>query len=222
MDLSVLYNLTYGLYVVGSYCDGRPVGCVVNTCFQITSENPSVAISLNKNNFTLEALRRNPRFSLSIVAEDTDPAIIGKFGFVSSKDVDKYTGFGYHTLEGAPVVEGRFCGRLVLDAFNFVDCDTHVLVLARLVATEKGRGTPMTYSYYHNVVKGKAPKNAPTYRREEEEKPAEEAPAASVEANNRHRYRCDICGFEIECEGELPADYVCPLCGADRSHFVEF
>lgn len=218
MDLTVLYNLTYGLYVLGSYCDGRPVGCVINTCFQVTSDNPSVAISLNKNNYTLEAIRRNPRFSLSIVAEDTDPAIIGKFGFLSSKNVDKYAQFGYHTLEGAPVVEGNFSGRLVLDAFEFVDCGTHVLVVARVVDTAKGTGTPMTYAYYHNVIKGKAPQTAPTYRKEEEtQKEEAKAPAQKTP----RRYRCDICGYEVECEGELPPDYVCPLCGIDRSHFIE-
>lgn len=81
MNLTPLQKITYGLYVVGCYSDDRPVGCIINTCFQVTSENPVLAISLNKNNFTLDAIRRNPRFSLSILAEDTDPSIIGKFGF---------------------------------------------------------------------------------------------------------------------------------------------
>ena len=52
MDVTVLYNLTYGLYVVGAMDGERPVGCVINTCFQVTSQNPIIAISLNKNNYT--------------------------------------------------------------------------------------------------------------------------------------------------------------------------
>ena len=82
MDLKVLYKLTYGLYVVGAFKDGRAVGCVVNTCFQITNDVPRVAVALNKNNYTLEAVKENKRFSLSIIAEDTDPSVIGRFGFM--------------------------------------------------------------------------------------------------------------------------------------------
>ena len=73
MDLTVLYKLTYGLYIVGAFKDGRPVGCVINTCFQVTSENPRLVVSLNKNNHTLAAIREFKRFSLSILAEDSDP-----------------------------------------------------------------------------------------------------------------------------------------------------
>ena len=139
------------------------MGCVVNTCFQITSENPLLAVSLNKTNDTLGAIRENKRFSLSILAEDSDPALIGRFGFMHSSETDKYDGFGY-----VPCVNGRFAGRLILEAEQFIDCETHVLVVARLIDTVKGEGVPMTYAYYHNVVKGKAPKSAPTYRAEDD------------------------------------------------------
>ncbi|MDE5921721.1 MAG: flavin reductase [Paramuribaculum sp.] len=212
MNLTPLQKITYGIYVVGCYSDGKPAGCIINTCFQVTSENPALAISLNKNNFTLEAIRRNPHFSLSIVAEDTDPAIIGKFGFCSSRDNDKYAGFGYQDLDGTPAVNGQFCGRLILEAFDFVDCGTHIVVIGRLKATYEGAGRPMTYAYYHEVIKGSAPKNAPTYR---EEPPAQPQPASG------HVYKCDVCGYTVESDGPLPDDFVCPICGVDRSHFKE-
>lgn len=167
MDLSVLYDLSYGLYVIGAFKDGRPVGCTVNTCFQVTSQNPVLTVSLNKNNFTLEAIKENKRFSVSILSEESDPAIIGRFGFYSSRDTDKYEGFGFSVIDYVPCVNGSFSGRLILEAENYVDCSTHVLVIARLIDTVKGSGTPMTYSYYHNVIKGTAPKNAPTYRAEQ-------------------------------------------------------
>lgn len=227
MSANPLYDITYGLYVVGTFADGRPAGCIINTCFQVTSENPTLAISLNKNNYTLECLRRNPRFSLSIVAEDTDPMIISSFGFRSSRDADKYADFGFDTLDDAPAVRGRFCGRLILDAVDFIDCSTHVLVLGRLVATYPGEGTPMTYAYYHRVIKGKTPKNAPTYRTNEADESENTAPGTTaavqtdVAASGKHRYRCDVCGYEVETDGPLPDDYVCPICGVDRSHFVE-
>ena len=53
MDITVLFKLSYGLYVVGAMDEARPVGCIINTCFQVTSQNPILAISLNKNNYTL-------------------------------------------------------------------------------------------------------------------------------------------------------------------------
>ena len=103
----------------------------------------------------------------------------------------------------------------MLDALNFVDIETHVVVLARLVDTVKGEGTPMTYDYYHRVVKGKAPKNAPTYVAEEESKGDK-----AESAGNKKRYKCDICGYIAEVEGELPADYRCPLCRPPKEKFT--
>lgn len=164
MDLTVLYELSYGLYVVGAFKDGRAVGCVINTCFQITSDYPRVAVSLNKNNYTLQAIEENKRFSVSILAEDSDPTIIGRFGFMCSRNIDKYETCGYEVIDCVPCAKGRFAGRLILEAEQTVDCGTHVIVIGRLIDTVKGTGTPMTYAYYHNVIKGKEPKNAPTYR----------------------------------------------------------
>ena len=215
MDITVLFKLTYGLYVVGAMDGERPVGCIINTCFQVTSQNPILAISLNKNNYTLEAIRKGKRFSLSIIAEDTDPTIIGTFGFCSSRDRDKYANYGYTTHEGAPLVNGRFAGRLILDAIDFVDNETHIVVLARLADTVQGEGKPMTYEYYHRVVKGKAPKNAPTYVAEETKPEAEEAPKAT------RKFKCNLCGYVAEVEGDLPEDYRCPLCKAGKDLFTE-
>lgn len=209
MNLSVLYNLSYGLYVLGAFKDGRAVGCVINTCFQVTSENPLLVVSINKNNYTLDAIRENKRFSLSIVAEDTNPEIIGKFGFFTSRDTDKYAGFGYEVCGYVPCVNGKFAGRLILEAEQFTDCGTHVLVLARLTDTIEGSGTPMTYAYYHRVIKGKAPKNAPTYQADD----------ANTRSKTTNRYECQVCHYIAEVEGELPEDYKCPICGVDRSFF---
>ena len=213
MDITVLFKLTYGLYVVGCMDGDRPVGCTINTCFQVTSENPILAISLNKNNYTLDAIKRNKRFSLSIIAEESDTSVIGQFGFCSSRSVDKYADYGYDVVEGAPLVKGTFAGRLILDALTFVDNETHVVVMARLVDTVKGEGTPMTYDYYHRVVMVKSPMTAPSlvsvrfYFNSE--------PKAA-----KRRYRCNMCGYVAEFDGEMPADYHCPLCRVDSSQFT--
>ena len=222
MESNALYNITYGLYVVGCYREGKAMGCIINTCFQVTSENPKLAICLNKNNYTLECIKKNPRFCLSIIAEDTDPMIISSFGFRSGRDADKYADFGYEDLDGAPAVNGSFCGRLILDAIDFIDCGTHEIVIGWLVASHGGTGTPMTYAYYHNVIKGNAPKNAPTYPAAAAPQAASAPTAASAPSGKKmRRFKCDICGYEVETEGDLPADFVCPVCGFDRSHFKE-
>ena len=94
-----------------------------------------------------------------------------------------------------------------------MDNETHVVVMARLVDTVKGEGTPMTYDYYHRVVKGKAPKTAPTFVAERDE--VKEQPKAA-----KRRYRCNMCGYVAEFDGEIPADYHCPLCRVDSSQFT--
>ena len=41
---------------------------------------------------------------------------------------------------------------------------THTIFIASIEQCEiLNNDTPMTYSYYHNIIKGKSPKNAPTY-----------------------------------------------------------
>lgn len=49
------------------------------------------------------------------------------------------------------------------------------------------------------------------------------AQAEDKESKPNHKYVCQICGYEYECEGELPADFTCPLCkqGADKFKLVE-
>ena len=209
MDKTALFSLTYGLYVVGSMDGDRPVGCIINTCFQVTSEPPTLAISLNKNNYTLEVIQKTQQYSLSVIAENTDPSIIGQFGFYSSRDTDKYSDYGFTENAGTPLVNGDFCGRLILEAIKFVDCGTHVIVIGQLKDAIAGKGTPMTYSYYHRVIKGKAPKNAPTYVAEE----------PKAQEGTKQKFRCNLCGYEAEFEGDIPDDFKCPLCQSGKNMF---
>ena len=66
-----LRKLSYGLYLIGAMDGERPCGCIVNTVFQVTSENPIIATSINKNNYTWELVQKNGRFSVSILSEKT-------------------------------------------------------------------------------------------------------------------------------------------------------
>lgn len=209
MDITVLWQPVYGMYAIGVNDGGRPAGCIVNTMVQITADNPIVAVSVNKNNHTLGAMRRAGSFGVSILSEETRPAVISQLGFFSARDRDKYDGLQVKTTpEGIPLLDEACTGYLVCDILSMLDTETHVIVTARVRDAEKGSaGKPMSYAYYHEVIKGKAPKNAPTYRKE-------------TEAQAGEAYVCDVCGYVYE--GDItkePDSYVCPICKVDKSHF---
>lgn len=208
IDLTTLYQVSYGLYLV-SVKDGEKLnGCVINTCMQITSENPIFSICLNRSNYTCELLKKAGKFSVSILSEKADPSLIGKFGFSSGREKDKFEGTAYQLIDDVPVVSDGCCAALTFDVLSVQEVETHAIILGRLTNTaEFSADTPMTYSYYHKVVKGKAPKGAPTYQ---EEKPAAES------------YVCGVCGYVYE--GDLskePGDYTCPVCGVSKDRFVK-
>ena len=167
MDITALRNLTYGLYVVGTNDNGRPTGCIINTCFQVTSENPIVAISMNKNNYTHDIIVRHGKFSLAILAEESNTSLITTFGFQCGRDRNKYTNYDYEWQNDVPILLGKFSGHIICEVLHIADNETHDVIFARVLNTIPDNGTPMTYAYYHHVIKGKAPKNAPTYIKEE-------------------------------------------------------
>lgn len=203
MDKKVFRDISYGMYIVSAYGD-KNVGCVINTLTQLTSENPVISICLNKDNYTNQVIKKTKKFAVSILSEDIDPNIISKFGFQTSKDVDKFEGLSYKKVDNIPVLEENICGYLICEVVDIVDVGTHDLVLAKVIETSKLNDiVPMTYRYYHEVIKGKAPKKAPTY---EEEK------IDSAEA-----WVCNVCGYVHN--GPLPEGFVCPICGVDASNF---
>lgn len=209
MDTSVLWQISYGLYGIGVLDEGRPTGCIVNTVIQITSANPSLALSLNKDNYTCDVLKENGHFAISILAEGVSPIVIGKLGFATGRSVDKFSAFPYEMWEGAPIVKEGSTGYLLCDLLSMTETETHMVLLARVLDAKKGGGgIPLTYKYYHEVIKGKAPKNAPTYQAPEAEK-------------EKVVYVCPICGYEYQ--GDItrePDDYTCPICGVSKDKFT--
>ena len=88
-----------------------------------------------------------------------------------------------------------------------LDTKTHTIFIGEMIAGEtQKQDSPMTYAYYHNVVKGKSPKNAPTYMPEESMKAK---PAG---------FQCKVCGYKYEGETS-PETFRCPICGQEVSVF---
>lgn len=216
MNTKIFRNMSYGVYIVGTMDGDRPTGCVANSIMQITSSPATIAVSINHDNYTNSCIEKSGVFSFSVMAEDSPSDLIGIFGFQSGKNADKFDGVDYEMAEGVPVLK-HTCGYVVCKVINKMETSSHTVFLGEVIAAEKSDEHPreMTYAYYHNVIKGKSPKNAPTYL-PEENVPEKEAPASSV------KYVCQICGYVYEGD-PLPADFVCPICkqGADKFKRVE-
>ncbi len=212
MDMKALWKLSYGMYAIGTLDGERPTGCIVNTVVQITSNNPVIAVSMNKNNYTYECIKKTGRFSVSIISEKTSPNVIAKLGFSSGRDTDKFDSsiFSWEYMDGLPVVNEHTAGQITADVIMMQEMETHYVILARVKDAKcLSDYDPMTYKYYHEVVKGKAPKNAPTYQEPETN-------------TDKEVWVCSVCGYIYE--GDLtkePDDFKCPVCKQPKSAFVK-
>lgn len=216
----VLSSLSYGMYIVGANEEERPVGCVVNTVFQITSQNPIVALSINRNNHTYEVIQKTGKFSICVLSEKTPQTLIGIFGFRSSKDTDKYDGYNYKWQENLPILTDSICSYILCDMVSMHMTNTHMVLLGRVIKAEFLNRTlsPMSYRYYHEVIKGKASKNAPTYRGESDEGIESRKEGKPVE--EKVRYVCTVCGYVYEGDiNQEQDDYICPVCGVGKDLF---
>lgn len=168
MNNNVFHKLSYGVYVVSTWDDGKPTGCTANSAMQITSSPATIAVSINHDNYTNKCIQETGRFAISILAQDTLPSIIGTFGFHSGRDTDKFSEVKYTVEDYLPVVTDS-CGYIACQVIDRLETATHTVFLGEVKGGEVfGDREAMTYSYYHKVVKGRSPKNAPTYLPEAE------------------------------------------------------
>ena len=165
MNLKALYKLSYGLYIVSSKKGGRLNGQIANTVFQITSEPPTIAVSINKNNLTHEFIKESKVLTASVLSQDTPLSFIGHFGFKSGRDIDKFEGINYKIGETqAPVVTDNALAYLEAKVIQQLDVGTHTIFIGEPVGADVLKeGEPMTYAYYHQVKRGTTPKTAPVY-----------------------------------------------------------
>lgn len=209
MNKTAFYNLSYGVYLCTSWDEGRPVGCVANSAMQITAEPATLAVSLNHGNYTNRCVSDTGYFSVCVLAEDCDPKLIGKFGFFSSSEKDKFADFSWQVRGKLPVPDGAMCW-FSCRVIDKMETATHTVFLGEVMDADVLKaGTPMTYAYYHKVLKGKTAAKAPTYI----------APEAGQTAA---KYVCKICGYVYDGKvpfEELPDDWLCPVCGAPKSQF---
>jgi flavin reductase (DIM6/NTAB) family NADH-FMN oxidoreductase RutF/rubredoxin len=236
MNSKALYKLTYGLHIIGSFKGDKVNAQIANTVIQITSEPATVAVSINKKNLTHEYIQSSGVFSASIITQDAPLSFIGQFGFKTGREADKLAGATYKKgVAGAPVVLDNCNAYLEAKVLQSVDAGTHTIFIGQLVEAEVLSEAPsMTYEYYQQVKRGTTPKNAPGYQ-EIKKEAAPAAPISIKEAPAMAKYKCGVCGFVYDpAVGDpdsgvkpgtafesLPADWTCPVCGADKSQFIK-
>jgi flavin reductase (DIM6/NTAB) family NADH-FMN oxidoreductase RutF/rubredoxin len=225
VNTKALYKLTYGLHVVGSLKGDKLNAQIANTVIQITSEPATIMASINKKNLTHEYIQASGVFSASIITNEAPLNFIGQFGFKSGRDTDKFVGVNYKKgTTGAPVVLGNCNAYLEARVVQAVDAGTHTIFIGQLVEAEVLNEMPsMTYEFYQQVKRGTTPKSAPSYQ----------APATTKEDLKMAKYKCGVCGYVYDpAVGDpdsgikpgtpfeaLPAEWICPVCGADKSQF---
>jgi len=224
MNLKALHSISYGLYVIGSRKGDRINGQTANTVIQVSSEPPTISVCINKENLTHEFIKDSGVFTVSVLSQDTPLSLIGRFGFKSGRDIDKFDGVNYRIGETqAPIVLDHALAYMEAKVTQEVDAGTHTIFIGELVGADVMKeGEPMTYAYYHQVKRGTTPKTAPSYIEERK-----------VVAPKMAKYKCTVCGYIYDPElgdpdggikpgtpfEEIPDDWVCPVCGASKDKF---
>jgi len=230
MDVRALWLCSYGLYVVSSKKGDKLNGQIVNTVFQVTADPPTIVVSINRSNLTHEFISASKVFSASIISTETPMTFIGKWGFKSGRDTDKFQGTEYKTGQtGAPIVLDHSLAFIEAEVVSSLDVGTHTIFVGKVVdCGVLKEGEPMTYAYYHQVKKGKTPPKAATYIAPDQLKTE-----PTTERKKMIKYRCTVCGYIYDPKAgdpdsgvkpgtpfeDLPDDWVCPVCGVGKDQF---
>ncbi len=193
-DLTALFNIGYGLYVITSNDGKRDNGLIVNTVSQV-SDNPNrIAVTINKDNYSHHVIKQTGVMNINCLSTDAPFSVFENFGFRSGRNTDKFEGMEKLRSDNGLVFLDKYINSFMsLKVENYVDLGSHGMFIcsvseARVLSSRE----TMTYSYYHKNVKPKP--------------------------NKKKGYVCKICGWVYEGD-TLPDDLVCPLCKHGASDF---
>ncbi len=188
-DLTALFNIGYGLYVVTSNDGKKDNGLIVNTVTQVTNQPNRVAVCINKQNYSHHTIKNTGVMNVNCLSVEAPFSVFENFGFQSGKNVDKFAGCTPLRSDNGLVFLPKYINSFMsLKVENYIDLDTHGMFIcsvteARVISDKE----TMTYTYYQNNVKPKP------------------------ETDGKKGWVCKICGYIYEGE-ELPEDFICPLC----------
>ncbi|MBP5751630.1 MAG: flavin reductase, partial [Treponema sp.] len=157
MDNKALYNISYGLFVIGTRSGEKINACITNTCMQVASEPTRLSVSLLNKNYTCDLIKESSCFSLSVLDKNTAFEVFKRFGYQSGRDVDKFAGFEYEAdSNGCPLILSNACSVFSCRVVSKTDLGTHTLFVAEIEdAKVTSSVEPMTYAYYQSSVKPK-------------------------------------------------------------------
>jgi len=230
MNPKVLHKISYGLYVVCSKNKNKINGQIANAIFQVTAAPQTIAISINKQNLTHEFIEKSKVFSVSVLSENTPMKFIGTFGFKSGREINKFIDVKYRLGKTkTPIILDNTLAYFEAKLIDKIDIGTHTIFVGNIedgeILTEEN---PMTYEFYHKVKGGYSPKTAPTYNGEVDKKFEK-----NMEVKEMDRYVCEVCGYIYDPKKgdpdngiapatkfeDLPDDWICPICGANKEAF---
>ena len=195
-DLTALFNIGYGLYVVTSNDGTKDNGLIVNTVTQVTNTPNRVAVTINKANYSHHVIKQTGVMNVNCLDVTAPFSVFQNFGFQSGRTADKFAGIEeLRTDNGLRFLPRHINSLLSLKVESYVDLDTHGMFICAVTEARVMAPTEtMTYTYYQNNVKPKP------------------------ETEGKKGYVCKVCGWVYEGE-ELPDDIVCPLCKHGAADF---
>jgi len=195
-DMSALFNIGYGLYVVTSNDGKKDNGLIVNTVTQVTNTPNRVAVTINKENYSHHVIRQTGKMNINCLTESAPFAAFEKFGFQSGRNVNKFEDCEPLRSDNGLVFLPRHINSfLSLKVEQYVDLDTHGMFICSVTEARVISDQPtMTYTYYQENVKPKP------------------------ETEGKKGFVCKVCGYVYEGE-ELPEGYICPLCKHGTADF---
>ena len=187
-------KITQGMYILTT----NNGGCVVDAVSQVSAgDQPLIAVSVMKKNYTNELMHNNDTFALSVLGMDVNPELIKTFGFNSMRDINKFEGIELTEVNGLNIINDSL-GYMVCEKIDTIENDTHTLIIGRMIEADLYNDEqPMSYGYYQE------------HKDELLKVKTEQGQTAWV---------CTICGYVYYGE-ELPADFKCPVCTVPANMF---
>ncbi len=195
-DLTALFNIGYGLYVVTTNDGTRDNGLIVNTVSQVTNTPNRIAVTINKQNYSFHTIQKTGVLNVNCLDVSAPFSLFQRFGFQSGRTVDKFAGMEVLRSDNGLAFLPRYINSFMsLKVENYVDMDTHGMFICTVTeARVMSDAETMTYTYYQKNVKPKP------------------------ETEGKHGFVCKVCGWIYEGD-ELPDDIICPLCKHGAADF---
>ncbi|MDD5804685.1 flavin reductase [Blautia sp. HCP3S3_H10_1] len=195
-DMTALFRIGYGLYVVTSNDGKKDNGLIVNTVTQLTDTPNRIAVNINKANYSHHVIRQTGVLNVNCLSVDAPFSVFQQFGFQTGRSVDKFAGQKvYRSGNGLVFLDKYINAFMSLKVEQYVDLGTHGMFICSVTeARVMNDLDTMTYTYYQKNVK------------------------PQPETEGKKGFVCKVCGYIYEGD-ELPDDFICPLCKHGAADF---